>query len=53
MGKNISKQQWEKYKEVQDSCKINMFGYDFDIQHNYEKCVNWFDDNKHLDNLII
>lgn len=39
---NISKKRFENYLKVQKSGKINMFGYDFDIQHNYSNCFKHF-----------
>lgn len=38
----ISKTRFLNYLKIQKSGKINMYGYDFEIQKNYEKLYNHF-----------
>lgn len=38
----ISKTRWEIYYKVQRSGKRNMFGYDWDIQRNYDDIMEHF-----------
>ena len=44
----ITKSEFMDYLKVQKSGKINMFGYNTDIQRedNYSKCYTWFIDKK-------
>ena len=51
----ITKSQFLNYLQVQKSSKINMFGYDTDIQRedNYSKCHTWFIDKKQSASLSI
>ena len=42
----ISKNRYMNYLKVQKSGTINMFGYDREIQANYNECYKHFVDNK-------
>lgn len=44
----ITKDQFLNYEKIRSSGKMNMFGYDPDIQRgdNYEKCFAWFIEKK-------
>ena len=42
----ITKSRWKNYLKVQQSGKRNMFGYDMDIQKNYEAVYKHFEEDK-------
>lgn len=49
----ITKESFMIYIKVQQSGKRNMFGYDMDIQKNYEECFKHFIEDKNVKPLEI
>jgi len=53
----ISKRTWDDYRRVQDSGKMNMFGYPtvvyFMKYQAYEKCLQHFDEEENTEPIII
>ena len=46
----ISKIRWKNYLKVQKSGKRNMYGYDMEIQNNYDEVYKHFEENKKEEN---
>lgn len=48
----ITFSRWDNYYKTQMKGKINMFGFDMDIQKNYDECFKHFEEDKKKEVLV-